>query len=294
MAKNKLTLEQKSAKYYPIKRVEGGVSIKEIDDTERIVKAIGNTYFWIDSDQDMLVPGCATKSINERGPKSSADAKIKHQSDHVLKSTEAIGRLTVLDERKIDDRDVLYFESFIPGTRKGNDHLINYKEHIYDNHSIGFNYKQIIFACKDSMNESERRAWDEFYPLAINPEEADKFGCFYVVKEIELFEISVVSFGANQLTSNLSGKSKGGNSRLKIEIIERIDDLTTQLKSIADTKDSKKTIELESLQLKQIITDLELKEPSKKSTQSNGPDNKDTSNEGSKTSNLISNISKNL
>lgn len=274
----KLTLEQKLAKHFGVKTFEAAtLSDKfktKIDGDKREVEFIGNTYYYIDDDLDMLISGCCSKTIADKGPESKAIAKIKHQSDHRLDTQNVVGRILELDERKIDNYTVLYCKSFIADTRKGNDDIVNYREGIYDNHSIGFLYKNLIFAEKDSVDELSRKAWDEFYPLAINPDKADQYGYFWVVKEIELFEISVVSFGASSLTPNLTGKSKETNSRLKTEIIERVNKLSSQLKSSAETKEIKKSVDLEILQLKQIISDLQLYEPSKKSTEE--PDNKDT------------------
>lgn len=275
----KKSLHQKLATHFGVKICEGTSTIinqKEIDLEERTIKAIGNTYFLIDSDQDMLVSGCSKKSINDRGPQSNATAKIKHQSDHVLNTKNVVGRMSVIDERIIDGKEVLYFESFIPATRKGDDDLVNYQEGLYDNHSIGFRYKQIELAIREGGSEMESKNWAEFYPKAINPEKADEFGFFYVVKEIELFEISVVSYGANSLTPYLGSKSIEENVKLKTEIIERLDSLNAQLKSTAESKETRKDIDLEFLQLKQIITELKLSQPSKQATQSEEPVNTDT------------------
>lgn len=287
----KKTLQQKLATHFGVKISNGSIETK-VDEESRIVKGIGNTYFWIDSDIDMLIPNCAAKSIADRGPESNATAKIKHQADHILNTKNVVGRFTVLDERKIDGLDVLYFESYIPETTKGNDDLINYQEMIYDNHSIGFRYKKIELAARDSSEQNELKNWEDFYPLALNPEVADKNGYFWVVKEIELFEISIVSYGANSLTPNLGGKSLKENNLLKSEILERIEKLTAEKILSAETKEEKKQINLESLQLKQIITDLELKQPSKKDTSIEEPLNKDTDQEDkSKSINLLNNIS---
>lgn len=273
----KKSKEQKLKTFFGVKTnptIPGGIEQK-VDDENRVIKAVGNTYFFIDSDLDMLIPGCASKSIQDRGPQSQATAKIKHQSDHVLDTKNTVGRMTVLEERIVDGMNVLYFESFIPETRKGNDDLENYKQGIYDNHSIGFRYKNLILAEKDSQNELSRSAWDQYYPMALNPEVADDMGAFWVVKEIELFEISVVSYGANSLTPNLSGKSVEENNRLKIDIMDRITDLMEKANAGLSKKDQKQT-ELEGFQLKQLIADLDLKEPSKKSTpEIEEPDNTD-------------------
>jgi len=291
---NRKTVDQKLGTHFGVKIATGmNKSVKEIDSENRTVKFIANTYFFIDSDVDMLIPGCAKKSISDRGPQSNATAKIKHQSDHVLNTKNVVGRLTVLDERKIDNLEVMYCESHIPTTTKGNDDLINYQEDIYDNHSIGFRYRNLILAEKDSENELSRAAWEEYYPLAINPEKADEFGFFWVVKEIELFEISVVSFGANELTANLTGKSKDKNENIVNDILKRIDNLNDQLKSNVDTKSDRTQINLECLQLKQIITELKLEKPSKKSTNEiNLPDNNDTLDDDGSKKSLLKVLSK--
>src|SRR3990167_4154958 len=161
-----MELKKKLSNHYNVKSVQN-LSIK-VDENERIVKGIANTYFWIDEDLDMLVTGCCLKSIKDRGVDSKAVAKIKHQSDHHLQTTSV------------------------------------------------------------------------------------------VVKEIKLFEISVVSFGSNSLTPNLTGKAEDFIKNIKAELNERLDSLNEQLKVTAEVEEQK-TIDLEFLQLKQIIKDLELK-----------------------------------
>lgn len=283
------TLQEKLSTHFGVKVAEGGLTIKQVDDEARTIKAIGNTYFLIDSDGDMLVKGCAVKSINDRGPNSQATAKIKFQSDHILNTKNTVGRITVLDERLLDGNTVLYFEGFIPETRKGNDDLINYQEGVFDNHSIGFRYKIIEIADANSSDQNEVKNWNEFYPQAINPEVADAMGFFWVVKEIELFEISVVSYGANKLTPYLGSKSREENNKIKTDLLARVDELNAQLKSASESKEERKNIDLEFLQVKQIITDLKLEQPSKKSTPTE-PLNTDTKPEENQKQ-LINNIS---
>ena len=291
MKLNKKTLAQKLGTHFGVKIVEGVNSVKAVDVESRTVEFIGNTYFFIDSDQDMLITGCAVKSINDRGPKSKATAKIKHQSDHVLNTKNVVGRIDVLDERIIDGKTVIYGASHIPTTSKGNDDLINYQEGLYDNHSIGFRYKKIELAVRDSADLEEAKNWNEFYSKALNPEKADEFGYFWVVKEIELFEISVVSYGANELTPTLGSKSKDKNNVIKSDLMERLDSLSVQLKT--DNKGQSKQNELEVLQLKQIITDLKLIEPLEKGTPKNDePLNKDIHKAESKSINIFNNLKK--
>lgn len=241
--------------YYGIKNA-GDNSVKDIDFNKRTVTGILNTYFWIDSDIDMLVPGAAKRTINNSGPDSNAIAKIKHQADHKLDTDHAVGKIKVLDERVINGNTVLYFESEIPPTDKGNDHLMNYQSLIYDQHSIGFRYVNYEKAEPNSPNEAIRGNWDKYYPLALNPEVADREGFFWVVKEIQLYEGSVVMFGANSLTQYLGSKSKDKES-IKLDLVNRIDNMTNVLKNGKLTDEGFKTLQLQLLQQKQIISDLE-------------------------------------
>jgi len=59
-----MELKKKLSNHYNVKSVQN-LSIK-VDENERIVKGIANTYFWIDEDLDMLVTGCCLKSIKDR------------------------------------------------------------------------------------------------------------------------------------------------------------------------------------------------------------------------------------
>lgn len=285
-----MELQQKISKYYSVKSSKA-FDIK-VDEEDRIVKGIANTYFWIDEDLDMLITGCALKTIKDKGPDSKAVGKIKHQADHSMRTTDAVGKFIVLDEREIKGKTVLYFESKIPKSVKGDEHLANYKEGVYDNHSIGFRYRKIEYAKRDSEVAKERNLWNEFYTLALNPKKADESGFFFVVKEIELFEISVVSFGSNGLTANLTGKDKNFNKNIKAEIFNRLESLNEQLKVNAEIEDLK-PIDLEFLQLKQIINDLEFKEPSKIDTPQE-PSKIDTQENEKSNNQLINNILKNL
>lgn len=250
-------------------QVKTGGTVKAVDMEKRIIKAIANTYNYIDEDGDMLVKGCAVKSIQERGPQSNAVAKIKHQADHSLSVEKVMGRITRMEEMEMDGREVLYFESKMPETRMGDEHLANYQEGMYDNHSIGFKYVQLELAERGSEDAMWKANWDRYYENAINKERADEMGYFFVVKEIKLYEISTVSFGSNQLTPYLGSKDGQKQSLLKKEIIARIDGLKKQYKT---GKADRASLELEAEQLKQIVQDLQLGKPESKPTPGPGAD----------------------
>ncbi len=147
----------------------------------RTVDIVANTYNFFDSDWDVLVPGCCAKSIKERGPKADG-VKIKHLSNHNL--TKGVGRIELLEETKIDGNDVLHANSWMSETSDGEETLTKYKEGLIDQHSIGFRYLDLQFL------ESESEEFDKVLKDLINPEEAERVGFIYLVKEIQLFEFS--------------------------------------------------------------------------------------------------------
>jgi hypothetical protein len=137
-----------------------------------MLAAFGN----IDEGRDMLIRGCFAKSITEHGPGSNSDRKIallwQHESD------DPIGRFTKLEETD----EGLYFEAEIDEVASGDRALKQYASGTLNQHSIGFNY-----------------VWDKI--------EYNNEGDFFLVKEVKLYEGSVVSFGMNENTPFLGFKS---------------------------------------------------------------------------------------
>lgn len=230
---------------------------KDVDMTKRTVKSIPNTYLFFDQDQDVLLPGCCTKSILERGPDSVGDAKIKNVKGHVIDMR--IGKPTIIDERAMDGRKILYGESKMLTTTLGNDMLIEYQEGVIDQHSIGFRYVDLSFVSQDDAE------WSKFASMIINPADAEAAGYMFLVKEIELFEWSPVSFGSNKLSDYLGVKSDN-KPGMMLKINDRLDLLEKQLRSGKQSDYAMLDYELETRQLKQIIVELFDQEPSIKDT----------------------------
>lgn len=256
-------------------KVRHGGTVKDVDLSKRIVTGFFNSFNYIDSDGDVLLKGSAKKTIADKGPSSNAIAKIKHALNHDL--TQLVGKIQVLEERTIGDITGIYFETKISDTTIGNDTLINYQEEVYDNHSIGFIYKDIEYIEKDSDN------WDLFYNNIKNKEDVKDY--FWIVKEINLFEGSTVAFGANSLTPFLGVKSKNKDAMI-IAFNEKINKLEKSLKSGNQSDDMMKTFELQILQIKQMIS--EMFETFDHNTVK--PLSKNIHNEGIVTDNLINNF----
>lgn len=230
----------------------GGIkaSVKDVDMSGRIVTMILNTYNYLDSQGDVLLPNCAKKSIRDNGPKTGIDTpKIKHLLFHSW--DKMTGKFLVLDERNIEGIDCIYAECYMPDTTDGNNALKNYEAQVYDNHSIGFNYLRTEFLERDTTG------WNKAVEQLINPEEAERRNYMWLVKEIALWEGSTVGFGANSMTPCL-GIKDGTPTEQKAELNKRFDILTKQLRSGTQTDDMLHNFDMQVRQIKQMIEDLDI------------------------------------
>lgn len=146
------------------------------DSESRTISGYGAVFNNIDKSRDILLKGCFSKSIQERGPESSANDKIIMLWMHDMH--EPIGHITVLRE---DDRG-LYFEAVIDDVERGNQALKQLESGTLNQFSIGYSY-----------------VWEKC--------EYDGDRDCLLVKEVILYEISVVSIGCNGETEYLGLKS---------------------------------------------------------------------------------------
>lgn len=147
-----------------------------LNSESRTITGYGAIFGNKDRADDILIKGCFAKSIQERGPESLANDKIIFLYMHDMK--EPIGRISTIKE---DDRG-LYFEAIIDDVDRGNQTLKQLESGTLNQFSIGFRYVW------------EKCEWDES-------------GDAFIVKEVILYEISVVSIGANPETEYLGLKT---------------------------------------------------------------------------------------
>lgn len=257
--------EKKKGNPYKVRTVTKAV--KDVDLEKRTVTGVFNSSFYIDSDMDMLLPGAASKSIQERGVGSTKGNRIKHLKDHDW--AQNIARLDVLEERKveIDGKEMqgIYHESFYPEATDSTDLLIKIQAGLYDARSIGFTYEKIVFCAKQSENEDHVRNWGTYLPMAINPEVAEKMGHFWTVKEIKLWEGSDVSFGANELTPMLGTKS-ADKGILQTQLFAKLDTCQKLMKNGTLSDEGFHQLDMEMQQIKSYISTLTEHKPFKKGT----------------------------
>lgn len=158
--------------YAPVQFKAISIENSSYDENSRTVSGYLAVFGNIDSDRDILVKGCFARSLKNRGVDSESNRKIAFCWQHDIKNP--IGRFIVLKE---DDYG-LYFEAIlddpesVPDAKRA---LAQLKSGTLNQFSIGFAY-----------------VWDK---IEYN-EELDAF----IVKEVNLFEGSVVTMGANELT----------------------------------------------------------------------------------------------
>jgi hypothetical protein len=178
-----------------------------------------------DSDQDVIIKGAFAKSLTDRGVGSGTNRKIAYLWQHQMK--EPIGRFTQLKEDDVG----LYFEAEVDDIPLGDRVLAQYASGTLNQHSIGFKY-----------------VWDK----TIYDEAQDAF----LLKEVNLFEGSVVTMGANENTPFMG--MKGFDRILESEILTR--DTEKFLKSLPHN------LEYEARQLIAKHIALSESEPVEKST----------------------------
>ena len=146
------------------------------DGESRTISGYASVFGNKDKAGDILIKGCFSKSIQDRGPESAANDKIIVLWMHDM--NEPIGRLTVLYE---DDKG-LYFEAPIDDVPRGNQAIKQLESGTLNQFSIGYQY-----VWENCEYDAEKDA--------------------FMVKEVKLHEISVVSVGCNGETEYLGLKS---------------------------------------------------------------------------------------
>src|ERR1700694_4817406 len=169
-----------------------------IDEGKRKVSGYLAIFGNKDTDDDILIKGCFAKSITDRGTESATNRKIAFLFQHDMR--DPIGRFTLLKE----DETGLYFEAILDeGVESADRTLIQLKSGTLNQFSIGYQY-----------------VWDR----TEYDQELDAF----IIKEVNLFEGSVVTLGCNEATF-----FAGMNSRLqrekKLELLEQTEDFINTL-----------------------------------------------------------------
>lgn len=188
-----------------------GYELKDftIDLSKREVKMAWSAFAFKDDDNDIIIKGAFSKSINDRGPKSSTHRKIAYLKYHNWNLP--VGPLKDIWE----DEKYLIAVANVDPTPEGDTTVTQYQTGTLNQHSIGYRY------LWDKMEYSEND---------------DAFIC----KEIDLWEGSAVVAGANENTPLLEVRGMNTES----QIAQAMDELEKMLKAveIRNQYDLRKTI----------------------------------------------------
>lgn len=151
------------------------LTVKEasvVDEDKHVIEVKFASFGNVDSDGDLLVKGCFAKSINDRGPESSTNRKIAFLWQHDMR--DPIGKIMKIEEREYGAYATVQLSDFdaVPNAKRAYYQL---QEGTLNQFSFGFNY-----------------IWDKME----YDEEKDAF----IIMEVKLYEISVVTMGANEET----------------------------------------------------------------------------------------------
>lgn len=186
-----------TADHLPKDDIESGVIHRTI---------IGNTYYWLDSHDDVHVKGIFTKTIKE-----NAD-RMRHTHDHVQQITAKVGQFERVYEKEVAWKDLgvnkagsticLLADSAIK--QKWNAQIFDeYASGGIDQHSVEMIYVKMALAINDKDEKEEYKNWQSVFPLLGNPEKALEQGFFFIQSESKLKAISCVIEGSNSLTGTI-------------------------------------------------------------------------------------------
>lgn len=209
-----------------------GIYKNDANELERTI--VGNTYYWMDSHDDVHAKSCFLKSTKE--------TKAFHLHDHEFKITSKVGEPINTYEQEVAWKDLgvdksgmteaLFMDTKV--LREYNSQVFNaYKNNQINQHSVGMQYVKIDLAVNDSEYKEEFAVWQNNIDKLGNPERAEEKGFFWLVREAKLIEISAVLLGSNEITPTL-GEDKQAE------------------KSLDNTEAEK------SLQLKQLLTNIKI------------------------------------
>lgn len=172
-------LQHKISRPFAYKSI--GNVVKDIDASGRQVAFYANAFDKMDDQYDILRKGAFTKSINEWGPQSTSNRRIKHCLFH--DETRLPGAITEMSQDSYGLLTVVKMSD----TQLGNDTLQYYQDGVYSEHSIRIGYVAgKITEVKDANVEGGR---------------------YYDVKEVKLWHTATVPFGSNEYTPVVGFKS---------------------------------------------------------------------------------------
>jgi len=188
----------------------GSADAPELKAGELPVDVIANVSGWCDTYMDVMVKDNWNKSISDLGV--SGEKIMYHLKNHNYSTDAIIAKDASIYAKMID----LSRFNIISDVKKAQALMLSstvveeydkkcfmlYRDAQVKQHSIGLQYIK-LYLCLDSEEAEDTQYkdnWDKYYPQVINKEKVDSRGYFWAVVEAKILEVSVVLYGANELT----------------------------------------------------------------------------------------------
>lgn len=175
------------------------------------VLAVINTTNWMDSHDDVHIPGLWNKSLKD------SDVML-HLQEHDMSfvaviSDESKGYTKKLTWKELGldvpgVTEALIFNTPLKGRNSYMDD--QYRKGYVKNHSVGMRYVTIKLCVNDAEDEyfkDEYANWVQYAPQVANIAEAEAKGYFWAVTEAKIIEGSAVVKGSNIITPTMGFKS---------------------------------------------------------------------------------------
>jgi len=186
--------------------IKANSKIDNPSDELRVLAAINSTN-WMDSHDDVHLPGIWKKSLSESN-------MLMHLQEHVMaykniiSDGEDLRAYTKNYEWKElglnipGTTQLLIFDSLVK--RKRNEYMWEqYSNGWVKNHSVGMRYVKLFLAVNNEDYKEEFSVWNKYYDKIANKERADEKGYFFAVTEAKVIEGSAVPLGSNIMTPTL-------------------------------------------------------------------------------------------
>lgn len=177
-----------------------------IDNSATVIKAVTiiNTTNWLDSHDDVHIPGIWKKSLSETKDMylcEEHDMSFRGIITDEIKAYTKKYSWTDLGYDAPGVTEALVFDNTI-GNNRNPFMFDQYRQGYVKNHSVGMQYVIIELAINenDEYYKEEFAVWNKYIDQIANKEDADAQGYFWAVKEAKVIEGSAVVRGSNVMT----------------------------------------------------------------------------------------------
>ena len=226
-------------------------------DTDDVIyrRLIINTTNYMDSHDDAHFPGIWNKSLNENNDRFLLQEHEMRFANLIAPHELINAYVQTFNWKELGynvngTTQALVYEAEIQ--KKNNPFMFDkYVNNQVKNHSVGMRYVKMLLAVNDEDYKEAYAVWQEYYPLLINKERAEKNGHFYPVLEAKEIEGSAVMKGSNPITPTLNIKNENNFETTNNALIERLKiyEPNFSLENLNDNKQQEKSDEKRKIYL---------------------------------------------